>query len=120
MLSCNALRALLASFLLQGCVQHVAALQNGQLATIAGKETSGLSPRDAAGKVLIRAAELTIDHGYRYFTIIPADIRPGSNTVVKVQRQRTARAGEHVWDAYEILRSPDQKNAVSMVLAPGR
>ncbi len=65
---------------------------------ISGRETSALSASDATQLVLVKAAETTIDHGFRYFQIMDADsvvadrsgnklILPGASVTIKVYRK---------------------------------
>ena len=108
----------LALLSLGGCISHLRPLQEGGDGLIAGRETAGLKDEDAQRKALILAARLTVDHGFRYFMILPATPAPaaGSGPVrtptihagqpVRVRILRgTAkeRASPGVWDAYRLL-----------------
>ena len=96
---------------LAACVSHAPRLQNGNFGVVAGKETAGLDDKAATDKVLVEAARLTVDHGYRYFTLVPGGkasgtaprdlIHAGQN--VQFQILRRARPGRGVWDAYRLL-----------------
>ena len=108
---------LLLPLMLSACVSHVPPLQNGNIGVIAGKETAGLDEKAATPQVLVVAARQTVDHGYRYFTLLPGLPGPpgakaggpapanilhaGQN--VRFQILRRARAGRGVWDAYQVL-----------------
>ena len=100
--------------LMQGaCMAHAPALQNGTIGVIAGKETAGLDEKAATQKVLVEAARQTVDHGYRYFTLLPGPpakagapapamgLHAGQS--VRFQILRHPRAGRGVWDAYKLL-----------------
>ena len=103
---------------LAACVSPAPRLEPGGIGTIAAKETSGLSDEEARRAVLARAASLTVDHGYRYFVMLPpaanppgtartnamAAIRAGQPQRFQILRRATsARAGQQVWDAYRLL-----------------
>ena len=64
--------ALLSLALLAGCIGHMPALRAGQIGTISGRQTAGLANDAAQKKVLAEAAQQTVDHGFRYFVILPA------------------------------------------------
>ena len=102
---------LLLPLMLAACISHAPPLQNGNIGVVAGKETAGLDDKAAAQKVLVEAARLTIDHGYRYFTLLPGaktsatasrDVIHAGQTV-QFQILRRARPGRGVWDAYQLL-----------------
>lgn len=116
--------ALLLVLELAACASPAPRLQAGEIGVIAGQQTTGLSDEAARRKVLSIAARLTVDHGYRYFVILPAAIPPGakaakvdSTTAIHagqaqhfqiVRRATASRASAPVWDAYGLLtrRSP--------------
>jgi hypothetical protein len=100
--------------MLLGCAHHAPATLHQRMTVISGKGTAQDNPEDAARKVLIEAAAITLDHGYRYFEIVGAEgmsanssalptIRPGADVTIKV-----FGAGEVdprpplVWDAQAI------------------
>ncbi|HWY14065.1 MAG TPA: hypothetical protein VNX86_02885 [Rhizomicrobium sp.] len=100
--------------MLLGCAHHAPAVIRQRMVVISGKGTAQDNPKDAARKVLIEAAAITLDHGYRYFEIVGAEgmsanssalptIRPGTDVTIKV-----FGAGEvdprppSVWDAQAI------------------
>jgi hypothetical protein len=108
--------SLVLPLVLAACVSHAPSLQNGDIGTIAGRETAGLGDNDARRKVLAEAARLTVDHGYRYFVILPVARLPGAKidavpTIHAGQAQRfqivrrasASRSGDQVWDAYRLL-----------------
>ncbi len=117
--------ALLSFALLAGCIGHMPPLRAGQVGTISGRETAGLVPDAARKKVLAEAARLTVDHGYRYFVILPgppqrnaapgtvarpgpADttIRPGMDVSFRALRKdQIGRGTAGVFDAYRLLES---------------
>jgi hypothetical protein len=114
---CSGARVLavaLFSAMLLGCAHHAPATLHQRLTVISGKGTAQDNARDAARKVLIEAAAITLDHGYRYFELVGAPamssnssalptIRPGADVTIKV-----FGAGEVdprppvVWDAQAI------------------
>ena len=100
--------------MLLSCAHHAPAVIRQRMVVISGKGTAQDNPKDAARKVLIEAAAITLDHGYRYFEIVGAEgmsanssalpaIRPGADVTIKV-----FGAGEVdprpplVWDAQAI------------------
>lgn len=115
--------ALLSLALLAGCIGHMPPLRGGQVGTISGRETAGLAPDAAQKKVLAEAAQLTVDHGFRYFVILPgppqrspagiatraggpADtaIRPGTDVSFRALRKdQIGRGTAGVFDAYRLL-----------------
>ena len=102
---------LLLPLMLAACVSHAPPLQNGNIGVVAGKETAGLDDKAATQKVLAEAARLTVDHGYRYFTLLPGAKTSGAaprdvihaGQTVQFQILRRARPGRGVWDAYRLL-----------------
>jgi len=104
-----------------GCVSPAPRLQPGGIAIIAGKDTAGLDDEAARGKVLSEAARLTVDHGYRYFVLLPAaklpatrlsaartdvaaaTIRAGQAQRFQVVRRAPSGARPGLWDAYRLL-----------------
>ena len=106
--------ALLLPLMLGACMAHAPALQNGTIGVIAAKETAGLDEKAATQKVLVEAARQTVDHGYRYFTLLPGPpaakagapapaVGLHAGQAVRFQILRHPRAGKGVWDAYKLL-----------------
>ena len=97
---------------LAGCVAHTPLLHGTQL-IVPAKVTTGLNSDDATHVALTEAARITVDHGYRYFALLPLGgveqhrpfaMTPG--TPVRVQLLQTKHSGDgRVWDAYAILQS---------------
>ena len=99
--------------MLLGCAHHAPATLHQRMTVISGKGTSQDNPKDAARKVLIEAAAITLDHGYRYFEIVGAPsmsldssalptIRPGADVTIKVfgaPASRVGRTGDWGWRA---------------------
>jgi hypothetical protein len=100
--------------MLLGCAHHAPAVLHQRMTVISGKGTAQDNPKEAARKVLIEAAAITLDHGYRYFEIVGAQgmspnsstapsIRPGADVTIKV-----FGAGEAdprmpgIWDAQAV------------------
>lgn len=106
-----------------GCVSPAPRLQPGNIGIIAGKDTDGLNDEMARGKVLSEAARLTVDHGYRYFLILPAADLPAARTnmaAVPIRAGRSVRfqilhrtpplRTPGVWDAYRLLAQKSQSH----------
>ena len=98
---------------LTACVSPAPRLAAGGIGIVTAKQTAGLSDEAARREVLARAARVTIDHGYRYFILLPAANQPAARTGTaatihagQAQRFRIVRrapAGAEVWDAYRLL-----------------
>jgi hypothetical protein len=81
---------------------------------VPANETAGLDPGQATDIALKEAARITIDHGYRYFTILPIGnvaqktpaltVIPGTPVRFQLLKTKHGETGR-VWDAYTILRS---------------
>lgn len=111
--------ALLALAGLAGCVGHLPPLRADQVVTISGRQTVGLAPDAAQRKILVEASHQTIDHGFRYFTILPnaasktampgaaaggAMAGPGMDVRVRLLRPDQVRRGTAgLFDAYRIV-----------------
>ena len=115
-----AICAALSFLILSACVSRAPPLRGGQIGLISGRETAGLSNDAARNKVLAEAARLTVDHGLRYFILLPAPqmaaspaparpqranadtaIRPGVDVTFRVLRKEPVGGG--AWDAYRLL-----------------
>jgi len=59
-----------------GCAHRASATIRDDTATISGHNTGHMTPSDARRVVLIEAAAITVDHGYRLFQVT-MPIRPG-------------------------------------------
>ena len=84
--------------MLLGCA-HPAPVLHGRVTTISGRGTGQLSEDEATRKVLVVAAAITLDHGYRYFEIA-GPVRPGADVTVRIYGTgeiSPKRPG--VWDA---------------------
>ena len=104
-----------------------------RLAVIAGRDTVGDNINNATRKTLVKAAAMTLDHGFRYFQIVGASesargdvsfIRPGADVTIKLYRQseiNPQRPG--VWDAVSIatgkLRNDGAAPAQTAVITAG-
>ena len=99
-----------------GCVSPVPRLQSGDIGIIAGKDTVGLNDETARGKALSEAARLTIDHGYRYFVVLPATnipaartntataiVRAGQPMRFQIMHRNPSPRAPGIWDAYRLL-----------------
>ncbi|MGZ5926586.1 MAG: hypothetical protein ACXWLJ_07895 [Rhizomicrobium sp.] len=113
-----AICAALSLLILAACVSRAPPLRGGQIGLISGRETVGLSSNAARNKVLAEAARLTVDHGLRYFILLPAPqmaasparpqragadtaIRPGVDVTFRALRKDPVGGG--AWDAYRVL-----------------
>jgi hypothetical protein len=114
----SAICAALSFLILSACVSRAPPLRGGQIGLISGRETAGLSNDAARNKVLAEAARLTVDHGLRYFILLPAPqmansaarpqragvdtaIRPGVDVTFRALRKDPVGGG--AWDAYRLL-----------------
>jgi len=68
---------------MNGCAHRAAAIIQNDATTISGHNTAHMTPSDAHRIVLIEAAAITVDHGYRLFELA-TPIRPGADTIVKL------------------------------------
>ena len=112
---------LLSLAILSGCAGHEPPLQNARTAVIPGRDTAGLSQADAQEEVLAKAARITVDHGFRYFTLAkvppsaqaataPVALTPGAGITIRLFHEgeiKPSRPG--TWDAFRIL--SQNKNA---------
>jgi hypothetical protein len=119
--------AALCGFALSACMNAAPKMLNERTAVISGRATVGDNPSNAARKTLIRAAAMTLDHGFRYFQIIRpqntgaihggvSPIQPGVNVTIKLYREGEIsphRPG--VWDAENIAEGHTGKNASVLV-----
>src|SRR5215469_7442400 len=69
-----------------GCAHPIPAL-HGQSVVISGRGTVHDGLDDATRKVLVEAAAITLDHGYRYFEVTEP-IRPGANVAIRLYGAR--------------------------------
>lgn len=99
MASATAFAAIIA---LTGCVHRAPPSVHDQTAIISGHNTIHTSMADARQTVLIEAAAITVDHGYRLFKVITA-IRPGSDVTIHVYGAgEIDPAAPNVYDAHAI------------------
>jgi hypothetical protein len=111
-----AICAALSFLVLSACVSRAPPLRGGQIGLISGRQTAGLSSDAARNKVLAEAARLTVDHGLRYFILLPAPqmanapaqrtsadaaMRPGVDVSFRALRKEPVGGG--AWDAYRLL-----------------
>jgi len=83
----------LCGLVLCACAHPIPPMRNDRTIVISGKRTAGNSDRDVTQKILILAARLTLDHGFRYFEFAGVPnangtpiIRPGSDVTIRVYR----------------------------------
>lgn len=70
---------------LAGCAHRAPALSHNETAVISGRNTAHASVRDAMQTVLLEAAAITVDHGYRFFRLT-TPVRPGADVTIRVYR----------------------------------
>ena len=99
---------------LAACAHHVRPMLNDRTIVISSRSTVGNDLNDATKKTLIAAARLTLDHGFRYFTIVGSpgtnsirertlSIQPGADVTIKVYREgEIDPRSPNVWDAGSI------------------
>src|ERR1700677_613116 len=99
--------AIAAVALLCGCSSTtLPPLREDHTAVISSHDIFYLHPSDYVATTLSRAAELTVEHGFRYFVIVPrnASIQVGRDTVIKIYSADEIAPGTRgVWDAQKIL-----------------
>ncbi|MGB8365099.1 MAG: hypothetical protein ACLQUZ_09925 [Rhizomicrobium sp.] len=102
---------------LAACASPAPAMRDERTAVISGRETVGDAPADAVQKALVLAAQITVDHGFRYFRIVgsadqsPTDraIRPGADVTIKVFHDgETSTRVAGIWDAEALLTTGPQ------------
>lgn len=82
-----------------GCAHRASATIRDDTTTISGHSTAERSPAEARSIVLVEAASITLDHGYRLFRI-ETPIRPGAPVTIRLYREGEAGAGApDVYDA---------------------
>lgn len=75
--------AVLAAVIVASCAHHAPATIHDQTTVISGHNTVHASAADARETVLIEAASITVDHGYRLFQLM-TPIRPGADVTIRV------------------------------------
>lgn len=78
-----------AALAMNGCVHRAPASIRNDTTTISGHGTAQVSPSEARRIVLIEAAAIAVDHGYRFFEIT-TPIRPGANVTIRLYGQGEA------------------------------
>jgi hypothetical protein len=94
-------------------------LRTDQVVTISGHQTAGLTPDETQRKVLAEASQQTLDHGFRYFLILPgaaprnatpgaavgtAVMAPGMDVRFRILRKDQVQRGTAgLFDAYRLL-----------------
>lgn len=68
---------------LSGCVHRAPESIHDRTAVISGHNTVDAGLEDTTQTVLIEAASITLDHGYRYFRVM-TQIRPGTDVTIQV------------------------------------
>jgi hypothetical protein len=75
--------ATVASLCTSGCAHRAAATIRDGTTTISGNNTVRMTASDTRRVVLIEAAAITVDHGYRLFEIT-TPIRPGADVAIRL------------------------------------
>lgn len=70
-------------FALCGCAHRAPASIHDDTVLISGHNTVHATARDAVHTVLVEAAAITLDHGYRYFRLM-TPVRPGADITVRL------------------------------------
>ncbi len=107
---------------LVACASPAPAMRDERTAVISGRETAGDAPADAVQKALVLAAQITVDHGFRYFRIVGSanqsptgrdlSIRPGADVIIKVFHDgETSTRIAGIWDAEALLTTGPQSLA---------
>src|ERR1700733_10259322 len=118
------------SLVLTACMHDAPPMLTERTAVVSGRATADMAPSEATQIVLFKAAEMTIDHGFRYFQIVGSDsvvadrsgkelIRPGASVTIRVYRQ--GEIDPHITgiiDAQDI--AEHNKTRVASVSAQGR
>src|SRR5690242_3491383 len=73
--------AITSAFAVSGCAHRAPALIRDGMTVISGYNTARANASEATQTVLVEAAAITIDHGYRYFQVLTR-IRPGVDVTV--------------------------------------
>src|SRR5579871_571927 len=71
------------SFALSGCIHRAPVSIHDDTALISGHNTVHASASEARQTVLVEAAAIALDHGYRYFQVM-TQIRPGADVTIRV------------------------------------
>ena len=75
--------AALSVFALTGCAHRAPASIHDDTALISGQNTVHATANGAMQTVLVEAAAITLDHGYRYFRLMTA-VRPGADVTIRL------------------------------------
>jgi hypothetical protein len=86
---------------------------NDRMIIISGHSIAGENQNDATRKMLVVAARMTLDHGFRYFSIVDSSnavnsakvpsIQPGIDVTIRVYRDGEINPqSPGIWDAENI------------------
>jgi len=94
--------AVLCVAVFSGCAHRAPASIHDGMTVISGHNTAHSSLHDAVETVLVEAAAITVDHGYRYFRVM-TQIRPGADVTIHVYGAgEVDRRASDVYDADDI------------------
>ena len=113
--------AVLVGLGLSGCMSPLPPLRSDHTFVISHRDILALNPSDFVSTVMTRAAEATVDHGYRYFVIVApgtdrhyvsmSAIREGHDAVIKLYSADEIAPGTRgVFDAQQILATGPPKS----------
>src|SRR5207302_7780654 len=84
---------------LAACAHHAPAAIHGNTTVISGRNTAHASAADATRTVLVEAAAIAVDHGYRYFELM-TPVRPGADVTIRVYGNGNIDVGTaNIYDA---------------------
>ena len=88
----------LCACVLAGCAHRAPPSVRNDTAVISGRNTVHASANETMRTVLVEAAAITVDHGYRYFKLM-APVRPGADVPIRVFGAGEAPDAPNVYDA---------------------
>ncbi len=111
--------AIACSSIAAACISRAPPMLDARTAVIPGRATAGYDSHAALDAVLVQAAKMTVDHGFRYFRIADSEggnapsVRPGADVAIKVFRVgEVGPASPGIWDAQQILTEGVPRSAV--------
>jgi hypothetical protein len=94
--------------LLMGCAHHMRPMTSDHTLVISGRYTANDEPALASRKVVVEAARLTLNHGFRYFKFAGSaqaapSVRPGTDVTIQVYREGDVDPrAPGIWDALDV------------------
>jgi hypothetical protein len=74
---------MLCTVVIAGCAHRAGATIHDDTTVISGHNTIHANPSIAMRTVLVEAAAITVDHGYRYFQLM-TPVRPGADVIIRL------------------------------------